>query len=184
MILWREKLLREQKSVFNDLAAKDMKPTRRRVHSPLEESQGIVFKTIVNSNRSFLNVTYRSFCKRVQIFGKGQGIKGINCVCVCVCMCVCIYTHTFVHVKSYPRSSFRRPIGLWDVKDPTLCRQSAQRWQFTPQKHYLSASGTHSYYRLSEPWSLARMEGLGKFKTFIHLIGSRSRNFPTCSIVP
>jgi hypothetical protein len=26
---------------------------------------------------------------------------------------------------SYPRNRLRRPIGLWDVKDPTLSRQSA-----------------------------------------------------------
>jgi hypothetical protein len=27
--------------------------------------------------------------------------------------------------KSYPRNRPWRPIGLWDVKDPTLSRQSA-----------------------------------------------------------
>jgi hypothetical protein len=29
----------------------------------------------------------------------------------------------------YPRNMLWRPIGLWDVKDPTLSRQSAQRWR-------------------------------------------------------
>jgi hypothetical protein len=29
-----------------------------------------------------------------------------------------------------------------------------------------------------------RPEGLGKLKTFIHLIGSRTRDLATCSIVP
>jgi hypothetical protein len=36
--------------------------------------------------------------------------------------------------------------------------------QFTPQKHYFSASGTHFSQRLSEPQGLVRLEGLGKFK--------------------
>jgi hypothetical protein len=29
-----------------------------------------------------------------------------------------------------------------------------------------------------------RLEGLGKLKKFIHLIGSRTRDFPACSLVP
>jgi hypothetical protein len=31
--------------------------------------------------------------------------------------------------KSYPRSRYWSPIGLWDVKDPTLSRQSVHRWR-------------------------------------------------------
>jgi hypothetical protein len=30
---------------------------------------------------------------------------------------------------SYPRNGPRRPIGLWDVEDPTLSRQSIHRWR-------------------------------------------------------
>jgi hypothetical protein len=82
---------------------------------------------------------------------KGTGIGMVwselriasSCVCVCVCVCV--------RVRS------RRPwrsIGLWDVKDLTLSRQSAHRWwegcqpythtpHFTPQKHYFYVSGTY-----------------------------------------
>jgi hypothetical protein len=30
--------------------------------------------------------------------------------------------------KNYPRNRPWRPIGLWDVKGPTLSRQSAHRW--------------------------------------------------------
>jgi hypothetical protein len=37
-----------------------------------------------------------------------------------------------------------RPIGLWDVEDPTLSRQSAH-------SGYLSSSSTHFCQRLSEP---------------------------------
>jgi hypothetical protein len=54
----------------------------------------------------------------------------------------------------------------------------------TPPKHYFSASGTHFCQRLSKPHSLVRPQGLGKLKTFIHLIGSRTRDVPVCSIVP
>jgi hypothetical protein len=32
-------------------------------------------------------------------------------------------------IRSYPRNRPWRPIGLWDVEDPTLCRQSAHRWR-------------------------------------------------------
>jgi hypothetical protein len=46
-------------------------------------------------------------------------------------------------IKSYPRNRPWRPIGLRDVKDPTLSSQSAHkvvspthRPHFTPQKHY------------------------------------------------
>jgi hypothetical protein len=31
-------------------------------------------------------------------------------------------------VKSYPHNRLWRSIGLWDVKDPTLYRQSAHKW--------------------------------------------------------
>jgi hypothetical protein len=52
-----------------------------------------------------------------------------------------------------------RPIGLWDVKDPTLSRQSAHRCRlgcqpYTPAALYtLKSSGTHVCYRLSKPRS-------------------------------
>jgi hypothetical protein len=48
------------------------------------------------------------------------------------------------------------------------------RPHFTPQEHYFSISGTHFCSRLSEPQGLVRPEGLGKLKTCIHLIGSRT----------
>jgi hypothetical protein len=40
--------------------------------------------------------------------------------------------NTYTNVKksgSYPRNRPWRPIGLRDVEDPTLSRQSAHRWQ-------------------------------------------------------
>jgi hypothetical protein len=42
----------------------------------------------------------------------------------------CLF-HCFGKVKkskAIPRNRPRRPIGLWDVKDLTLSRQSAHRW--------------------------------------------------------
>jgi hypothetical protein len=57
------------------------------------------------------------------------------------------------------------------------------RLRFTPEKHYLYASGTHFYYRLSEPQGLVRLEGLDRLKKLIRLIGSRIRDLPACSIV-
>jgi hypothetical protein len=85
-----------------------------------------------------------------------------------------------------------RALGLY-VKDLTynLLTHSSKvispkQWPLsTPQKHsYVSASGTHFCKRLSEPQGLVRLEGLGKSKKFIHLIGSQTRDLPACSIVP
>jgi hypothetical protein len=45
------------------------------------------------------------------------------------------------------------------------------------------SSGTHFFKKLSKPQDLARPEGLGKLKKVIHLIGSRTRDLPACSIV-
>jgi hypothetical protein len=56
-----------------------------------------------------------------------------------------------------------RPIGLWDVKDPTLSIQSVHRWhrpRSTPQKHYFSASGTHFCYKLNKLQGLVLPGGL------------------------
>jgi hypothetical protein len=53
----------------------------------------------------------------------------------------------------------------------------------TPQKHYFSASGAHFCYGLSEPQGLVWPEGLGRLKKFIHLMGSRTRDLPACSIM-
>jgi hypothetical protein len=38
--------------------------------------------------------------------------------------------------------------------------------------------------RLSKPQGVMRLEGLGKFKKFVHLIGTRINDLPVCSIVP
>jgi hypothetical protein len=39
---------------------------------------------------------------------------------------------------------------------------------------------------MSEPQGLVRLKGLGKFekKKIVNLIGSRTRDFPACSVVP
>jgi hypothetical protein len=59
-----------------------------------------------------------------------------------------------------------------------------RRSRSTPQKYYISASGTHLCYRLSKSQDLVRLKGLGKLKKFIHLIGSRPRYLPAFSTVP
>jgi hypothetical protein len=59
----------------------------------------------------------------------------------------------------------------------------AHRPRSTPEKRYFSASGVHLCRRMSEPQGLVRPEVLRKLKKFIHLIGSRTRELPTCSIV-
>jgi hypothetical protein len=44
-------------------------------------------------------------------------------------VCVCVFSENGKRKRSYPRNIPWRPIGLWDVKDPTLSRQSAHRWR-------------------------------------------------------
>jgi hypothetical protein len=53
---------------------------------------------------------------------------------------------------------------------------------FTPQKHYLYASGTHLCWRLSKSEGLVWPEGLGELKKLIHLIGSGTHNVK-CQVV-
>jgi hypothetical protein len=56
------------------------------------------------------------------------------------------------------------------------------RSRFTLQKHYyFSASGTHFYYRLSEPQGLVKLEGLEKLKKLLHLFGSGTHDLPAYS---
>jgi hypothetical protein len=43
------------------------------------------------------------------------------------------------------------------------------RLRSTPQKHYVSSSGTYFCYRLSKPQGLLRLEGISKLKKCIHL---------------
>jgi hypothetical protein len=54
----------------------------------------------------------------------------------------------------------------------------------TPQKHYLYAFGTHFSSRLSKSQGLLLLDGLGKLKKKIHIMGSRTRYLPVCSIKP
>jgi hypothetical protein len=46
------------------------------------------------------------------------------------------------------------------------------RLHSTPQKYYFSASGTTFCWRIGKSQGLVQLEGLGKLKTLIHLIGS------------
>jgi hypothetical protein len=81
-------------------------------------------------------------------------------------------------MKSYPRNRPWRPIGLWNVGDPTLSRQSAHRWRqgcqpsalsSIHQKHYFSVSGAHS--------SLLQLEGLGRLKNSFTSSGLKPTTF-------
>jgi hypothetical protein len=56
---------------------------------------------------------------------------------------------------SYSSNRLWRPIGLWDIEDPTRSGQSAHTWRWGcqpvlySQKHLFSVSGTHFCWRLS-----------------------------------
>jgi hypothetical protein len=89
-------------------------------------------------------------------------------------------------LASYSHNRPPRPIGLRDVKDPTLqdSRHTVggkfvspkYRPHFTPKKRYFSTFGTYSCLR--EPQGLVRLEGLRKLK--------EKSNVPhrVCSIAP
>jgi hypothetical protein len=49
-------------------------------------------------------------------------------------------------------------------------RSLTRRQRSASQKNYISASGTHFDYRLSERQGLERPERLGKLKEFVHLM--------------
>jgi hypothetical protein len=102
-----------------------------------------------------------------------------------------------IHValgQSYPRNRLSKPIGLWDVKDPTLSRKSAHRCRqgfqpYAPAALYSPETFFYFWFifLLETEWSqgLVRLEGLSKLKNkFIHRIGWRTRDLPVCSIVP
>jgi hypothetical protein len=70
-------------------------------------------------------------------------------------------------------------IGLGDVEDPKLSRQSADRCQcdsytlaalYSPETLF-STSGTHFRYRLSKPQGIVRSEGLGKLEKSLTSLG-------------
>jgi hypothetical protein len=70
------------------------------------------------------------------------------------------------------------------LTDGSMAVSPKHRLRCTHQKHYFSAPGTHFCYRLSKPQGPVRTEGLGKLKTLIHLIGSRTSGLPACSMMP
>jgi hypothetical protein len=72
--------------------------------------------------------------------------------------------------KSYPHNRPWRPIGLWDVQDPTFSRQlcshitvrlSALRAaRIIVFRNYFPASDIHFCYRLNKLYGLVRPKGL------------------------
>jgi hypothetical protein len=51
-------------------------------------------------------------------------------------------------------------------------------------RNFFSVPDTHFCQRLSKPQGLMRLEGLVKLKKFNSLLGTRTRDLPTCSLVP
>jgi hypothetical protein len=80
---------------------------------------------------------------------------------------------------SYPCNRPWRPIGLWDVEGPTLSRQSAHRWRWGCQPY-----APATLYPPGRFLILISVRGWVDPNWKIHLIGTRTRDLPGCSIMP
>jgi hypothetical protein len=94
--------------------------------------------------------------------------------------------------QSYPCNRPWRPIVLWDVQAPTFSLDNRltdggkivslmRRLSFTTQED--------SWYSFlletdSTPRAKMRLEGVGKLKKKFHLIRTRTRDLPVCTLVP
>jgi hypothetical protein len=82
-----------------------------------------------------------------------------------------------------------RSIGLRDVKDPKLYRQSAHKRRLGHQPYAPAALYPQkdlvliSVRRQVNPRGAVQLEGLGKLKILNYLIGTRTCDLPVCSIV-
>jgi hypothetical protein len=81
---------------------------------------------------------------------------------------------------SYSRNRPLRPIGLWDVEDPKLSRESVQAWwwdcqSYAPDLFYLPGiflilSSVRGRVNVR---AIVRLEGINKLKKFKDLFGNR-----------
>jgi hypothetical protein len=92
-----------------------------------------------------------------------------------------------MHKQSYSCKRPWRPIGSWDVKDPTLSRQSAHRWRLGCQPYAPAALCSPEIFfcfwysfllEAEKPEGLVRPEGSDKLKKSNDLIRNRTRDLP------
>jgi hypothetical protein len=107
---------------------------------------------------------------------------------------MCLQVSDKVKWYSYPRNRPWRPIGLWDVKDPTLSRQSAQMAarlsaalhtgrDILPRNINFLVLILISVTGWVNPRALCGMMDYANW-TFIHPNGSRTRNLSARSMQP
>jgi hypothetical protein len=95
---------------------------------------------------------------------------------------------------SYPCNRPWRPIGLWDIKDPKFCKESAHRWRWGCQPYVLATLYPQEdswYPLLLGCWRRSWPQGHSAAARIIRsiekssdLIENETFNLSACSLVP
>jgi hypothetical protein len=111
-------------------------------HGLLHSTAGLlVLRTVLQCSGSLCCGLFNRDLLKLYFGYATKSVTFTSCRSVLILASICswpvsVLSSTFLRLASlwkkkwsYPCNRPWRPIGLWDVKDPTLSRQSAHRWQ-------------------------------------------------------